>query len=272
MYALCWQLSQHDFGDLSVNNKNHGKKVLVTGGSRGIGSAIVRTLATDGYDVEFIYHASKDAAEALIKDLRHQYSDQGFSAHRLDLGDREAIDAFADQLANEEPYYALVHNAGQSYDTLAALVDQTRGEAIMQINFWSLTRLVTAMVRPMTQARMGRIVSIGSVTAMHGVKGNSIYSSTKGAALSYMRTLAVELAAKGVTANTIAPGFVDTDLLSQYEGHREKIEKQIPVGRYAHATEVAEMVRYLLSLEAAYITGSLMSIDGGMMASIGGSR
>jgi len=255
-----------------LNNPHLGKRVLVTGGSRGIGAAIVRTLGACGYDVQFIYHTSKESAVALLEELETGYPQQSFSAHQVDLGNREAVDVFAEHLLESDAFYAFVHNAGQSYDTLAALVDQTRAEAIMQVNFWSLTRLITALVRPMTRAREGRIVSIGSITALNGVAGNSIYASTKGAALSYMRSLAVELAPKGVTANTIAPGFVDTDLLSQYADHREKIEKQIPAGRYAAPAEVAGMVRYLLSSEAAYVTGTLLPIDGGLMASLGGRR
>jgi 3-oxoacyl-[acyl-carrier protein] reductase len=273
MSAWCWQRSLHDLAKgHSVSNSNKGKRVLVTGGSRGIGAAIVRTLGASGYDVEFIFHASKDPAEALLQELQTDYREQSFSARQVDLGERAAVDAFVEQLLERDAFYGFVHNAGQSYDTLAALVDQTRAQAIMQVNFWSLTRLITALVRPMTRARAGRIVNIGSVTAVHGVTGNSIYAATKGAALSYLRTLAVELAPKGVTANTIAPGFVDTDLLSQYTDHREKIEKQIPVRRYAQADEVAGLVRYLLSPEAAYVTGSLLPIDGGLMASLGGKR
>ncbi len=255
-----------------MNHSNTGKRVLVTGGSRGIGAAIVRMLGASGYDVEFIYHASKEPAEALLSELKAEYGEQDFSAHQVNLGDRNVVDDLAESLSERDAFYGFVHNAGQSYDTLAALVDQTRAEAIMQVNFWSLTRLVTALVRPMTRAREGRIVNIGSVTAVHGVAGNSIYAATKGAALSYLRTLAVELAPKGVTANTIAPGFVDTDLLSQYADHREKIEKQIPAGRYAQADEVAALVHYLLSPEAAYVTGSLLPIDGGLMACLGGKR
>jgi len=255
-----------------VSNSNKNKRVLVTGGSRGIGAAIVRMLGADGYDVEFIYHAAKEPAEALLKELQADFGEQSFSAHQVDLGDRNAVDDFVESLSEGDAFYGFVHNAGQSYDTLAALVDQARAEAIMQVNFWSLTRLITALVRPMTRAREGRIVSIGSVTAVQGVAGNSIYAATKGAALNYLRTLAVELAPKGVTANTIAPGFVDTDLLSQYAAHREKIEKQIPAGRYAQAEEVAALVHYLLSPQAAYVTGSLLPIDGGLMASLGGKR
>ncbi len=255
-----------------MEHSNRGKRVLVTGGSRGIGSAIVRTLAACEYDVQFIYRESAETAETLLKELRAERPNQSFSAHKVDLGDRNAVDTLSDRLSEEETLYALVHNAGQSYDTLAALVDQTRAEAIMQVNYWSLTRLVTAIIRPMMRARSGRIISIGSITALHGVPGNSIYASTKGAALSYMRTLAVELAPKGITANTIAPGFVDTDLLNLYADHRETIEKQIPVGRYAQPAEVAELVRYLLSPEAAYVSGSVVPIDGGLMASLGGRR
>ncbi len=255
-----------------MEHSNHGLRVLVTGGSRGIGSAIVSSLAKNGYDLQFIYHQSAEPAEALLKDMRAGYPDQSFTAHKVDLGDRAAVDAFADQLSEEDAFYALIHNAGQSYDSLAALVDQTRAEAIMQVNFWSLTRLVTAIVRPMLRARSGRIVSIGSITAMHGVPGNAIYAATKGASLSYLRTLAVELAPKGVTANTIAPGFVDTDLLNAYADHRKTIEKQIPIGGYAKPEQVAELVRYLLSPEAASVTGSVIPIDGGLTASLGGRR
>ena len=255
-----------------MSNSNSGKRVLVTGGARGIGSAIVRSLGASGYDVQFVYHQSDAPALALLQELKDTYPRQSFSAHKVDLGARTAVDAFAEQLSEQDTFYGFVHNAGQSYDTLAAIVDQDRAEAIMQVNFWSLTRLITTIVRPMTRARSGRIVNIGSVVAMHGVTGNSIYAATKGAALSYLRTLAIELAPKGVTANTIAPGFVDTDLLSQYADHRDKIEKQIPAGRYAQADEVAGLVRYLLSPEAAYVTGSLLPIDGGLMAGLGGKR
>ena len=255
-----------------MSNSNNGKRVLVTGGSRGIGSAIVRSLAANGYDVQFVYHQSDAPTQALLQELQDAYAGQSFSAHKVDLGARAAVDGFAEQLSEQDTFYGFVHNAGQSYDTLAALVDQDRAEAIMQVNFWSLTALITALVRPMTRARTGRIVNIGSVTALHGTAGNSIYAATKGAALSYLRTLAIELAPRGVTANTIAPGFVDTDLLSQYTDHRDRIEKQIPAGRYAQAEEVAGLVRYLLSPEAAYVTGSLLPIDGGMMAGLGGKR
>jgi len=255
-----------------VSNSNSGKRVLVTGGARGIGSAIVRSLGASGYDVQFVYHQSDEPAQVLLQELKDAYEGQSFLAHKVDLGERAAVDEFAEQLSEQDTFYAFVHNAGQSYDTLAALVDQDRAEAIMQVNFWSLTRLITALVRPMTRARSGRIVNIGSVVALRGATGNSIYAATKGAALSYLRTLAIELAPRGVTANTIAPGFVDTDLLSQYADHREKIEKQIPLGRYAQADEIAGLVRYLLSREAAYVTGSLLPIDGGLMAGLGGKR
>lgn len=255
-----------------MEQSHRGKRILVTGGSRGIGAAIVRLLAAEGYDIGFIYVQSKTAAQELLHELRTKHPGQTFSAHALDLGERAAVETFAQALAEETALYALIHNAGQSYDTLAALVDQTRAENLMQVNFWSLMQLVAAIVRPMMRAKAGRIISIGSITALHGAPGNAIYAATKGAALSYMRTLAVELAPKGVTANTIAPGYVDTDLLNLYAPHREKLEKQIPVGRYAHAEEVAALARYLLSPEAAYVTGATLTIDGGLSASLSGRR
>ena len=255
-----------------MEHSNHGLRVLVTGGSRGIGSAIVRCLADAGYDVQFIYNKSVEPAEALLKELRAGYSGQTFSAHQVDLGARAAVDAFADFLSEESALYAYVHNAGQSYDTLAALADQSRTEAIMQVNFLSLTKLVTAVLRPMMRAKSGRVVNIGSITALRGTPGNSIYAATKGAAQSYMSTLAVEIAPKGITANTIAPGYVDTDLLKLYSDHRATMEKQIPAGRFAQPEEIAALVRYLLCPEASYVTGSVIPVDGGLMASLTGRR
>ena len=136
----------------------------------------------------------------------------------------------------------------------------------MQVNFWSLTRLVTGAIRPMVRARAGRIVGIGSMAALHGMPGNAVYAASKGAMVSYLRTVAVELARKGITANVVSPGFVDTDLVAAYADHRERIETSIPAGRYARPSEVAALVRYLMSPAADYINGSVLPIDGGMSA------
>jgi NAD(P)-dependent dehydrogenase (short-subunit alcohol dehydrogenase family) len=251
-----------------MNNSAKGKTVIVAGGARGIGLAIVNALAADGYDVSFSYRASADEAAQLSKDLQARYPAQAISSHQVDMSNREQVDEFADLISHADSLYGLVYNAGGSYDTLAALVDQDRAEALFQLNFWALTRLAAAAARPLMRARSGRIVAIGSVTAQMGVSGNSMYAASKGAMLSYVRTLAIELARKGVTANYVSPGYVDTDLMAPYAAYRDRVEKQIPLRRFGEPDEVGALTRFLFSPLAGYITGAVIPIDGGVSAGL----
>ncbi|AWN37499.1 SDR family NAD(P)-dependent oxidoreductase [Methylobacterium radiodurans] len=247
------------------------KRVLVTGGAAGLGAAIVRALAQAGHAVDFTYRASASEAEALLAELRAAHPDGVFEAHALDLGDRAALDAFCAG-AEERVYYGLVHNAGQSADALALMLDQDRLEAAMQVNFTSLTRLAKALTRGMIRARTGRIVAIGSVAALRANAGNAAYAATKGALIAYCRTLAIESAKRGVTVNVIAPGFVDTRMMAPYAAHRATMERQIPAGRFADPAEVAALVRFLMEDAAGYITGAVLPVDGGLTAMMGVHR
>jgi 3-oxoacyl-[acyl-carrier protein] reductase len=251
-----------------VTDTASGKTVFVAGGARGIGQAIVSALAADGYDVSFSYRASADEAAQLSENLQSQYPSQTIRSYKVDLSDRQQVDEFATVIAETEALYGLVYNAGGSYDTLAALVDQARAEELFQLNFWALVRLAAAAARPLMRAKSGRIVTIGSVTAQRGVSGNSVYAASKGAMLSYIKTLAIELARKGVTANYISPGYVDTDLMAPYAEYRETLEKQIPLRRFAQPEEIGALTRFLFSPLAGYITGSVIPIDGGLSAGL----
>jgi len=248
--------------------KPNGKTVFVTGGARGIGEGIVRALAADGYNLSFTYRSSTEKAESLKKDLQDQFPDQAFAGHPVDMGDRAQVDDLAALIGETSDLYGLAYNAGGSYDTLAALVDQDKAEALFQLNFWALTRLAGAAARPLMRAKTGRIVAVGSITAQLGVSGNSIYAASKGAMLSYIRTLAIEIARKGVTANYISPGYVDTDLMAPYAAYREKVEQQIPMRRFAQPDEVGALASYLFSPLAGYITGAVIPIDGGASAGL----
>jgi len=241
------------------------RRVLVTGGARGLGEAIVRRLAGAGFEVEFTYASSSGPALALAAEL-------GVKALQCDLSDTQAVEALATTLEAGDAYWGFVHNAGTTYDTLAMMVDQAQGERLMQVNFWSLLRLVKALVRPMSAARAGRIVAVGSITAERGSQGNAVYAASKAAIRGFLTTLAVEVARRGVTVNTIAPGYVDTDMMAPYAGYREKIEKQVPLGRFAKSDEIAAAVAFLLSPDAGYISGSTLTIDGALSAAIAVQR
>lgn len=248
------------------------RRVLVTGGGRGIGAAIVRALVVGGHEVTFTYRSAAAPAEALIEDLKRQFPDRTVVGRPIDLSDESAIESFLAELEAEPAFSALVHNAGQPYDSLAAVMDQVKARAIMQVNFWSLTKLVGALIRPMTRARDGRIVVIGSIAALRANQGNAAYAASKAALLGYVRTLAIETARKGVTVNYVAPGFVDTEMMERYAAHRDKMADQIPAGRFARPEEIAGLVGFLLSPLAGYITGAVLPVDGGLSAALGVHR
>lgn len=246
-------------------------KILVTGGAKGVGAAIVRALAAAGHDVDFTFRSSADQAKALAGEITASHPDRSIAALPLDLSDKEALDAFCEAREGES-YFGLVHNAGQPYDSLAAMMAQDKAEAAMQVNFWAFTRLAKSLMRTMIRARAGRIVAIGSVAALRGNPGNAAYAASKGALISYAKTLAVETGKRGVTVNVIAPGFVDTDMMAPYAAYRDKMQAQIPAGRFAKPEEVAGLAAFLMSEPAAYISGTVLPIDGGLIAQLGVHR
>ncbi|MBM6593831.1 SDR family NAD(P)-dependent oxidoreductase [Microvirga pudoricolor] len=243
-------------------------RVLVTGGGKGVGAAIVRALVAAGHDVDFTYRSSADAATALADELMGAHPGRTVAIHPVDLSDTQAVEAFCESIEGES-WFGFVHNAGQPYDALAAMMQQDKAEAAMQVNFWSMTRIAKALMRGMIRAKAGRIVGIGSVAALQGNPGNAAYAASKGALISYCRTLAIETAKRGVTVNVIAPGFIDTDMMAPYAAYRDTMEKQIPAGRFAKPEEIAGLAAFLMSEPAAYITGTVLPIDGGLTAMIG---
>ena len=244
------------------------RRVLVTGGGRGLGAEIVRELARAGHEVVFTYRSASAKADALLKEL----ADKKVSARALDLADEKAVEDFAGWIENEAPLSGFVHNAGMSYDALAALMKVSEAEKVMRVNFWSFVRLSQSLIRPMTRARDGRIVVIGSLAALHANVGNGAYGASKAALFAFARTLATETARRGVTVNYIAPGFLDTEMLAPYAQYRDKLVGGIPAGRHGKPADVAGLVTFLMSPGAAYITGAVLPVDGGLSAGLGVQR
>jgi NAD(P)-dependent dehydrogenase (short-subunit alcohol dehydrogenase family) len=235
-------------------------RALVIGGRRGIGAAVVQTLADRGYEVTYTYRTEPGAFGA------------GIQARALDLADRAAVEAFAAEQEAADPWDALVQVGGTTYDALAAVMDQDAAEAAMQVNFFAFVRIARAVVRPMLRARTGRIVAIGSVIGQMASQGNAAYGATKAALLSYVRSLAIESARRGVTVNYVAPGFIDTDMMAPFAAYRAAAEGRIPAARYGRPEEIAAVVAFLVSLEAGYVNGAYIPVDGGMTAALGVPR
>jgi 3-oxoacyl-[acyl-carrier protein] reductase len=229
---------------------------------------VVRQLADDGYDVTFTYHASAEKAEELVA-----YSTVGsINAVRVDLTDMAAVQEVAELVATSGAFHAFVHCAGQTCDGLAVAKNIEAARVAMDVNFWSMVVLFQRLVRPMMAAHTGRVVLVGSLVAERGNRGNAFYAATKGALASFARSCTDELAARGLTINVVAPGYVDTPMMDAYRARGATLESRIPAGRFANADEVASLIRFLLGDDAAYINGATIMVDGGLHATLGTAR
>jgi len=232
-------------------------RALVIGGRRGIGAAVVETLAARGFAVTYTYRTDPGPFDPSIV------------GQRLDLSDKAAVESFAKVQEDAPAWDALIQVGGTTYDSLAATMDQDKAEAVMQVNYFAFARIARAVVRPMMRARTGRIVAIGSVIGQVASQGNAAYAATKAALLAYVRTLAIESARRGVTVNYVAPGFVDTEMMAPFAAYKAPTEGRIPAGRFAQPAEIAAVVAFLASKDASYVNGAYIPVDGGLTASAG---
>ncbi|MFY9488671.1 MAG: 3-oxoacyl-ACP reductase FabG [Solirubrobacterales bacterium] len=235
---------------------------MVTGASRGIGRAIALRLARDGHDVAITYSNDADGAAETVRLIEAEGA--RCISVRADVRDVAAVSAAFDQVADQlGTVGVLVNNAGVRHDGLALRLTDEQWNATIDANLTGAFNCSRAALRPMVSARHGRIVMISSVSGIHGNPGQVAYGASKAGLIGMAKTLAKEYARKKITVNVVAPGPVETAMT---EGLVEKIAESVPLGRAGTPEEVAAAVSFLTSDDAAYITGTVLPVDGGMTA------
>ena len=239
------------------------RTALVTGASRGIGAAIARALARDGWRVGVNYRTDRDGAESVVSEIERDGGEAIVLA--ADVADRDAPDTLFGALEShfDGPVLALVNNAGISRDDLTPSLGDEEWDAVLQTDLTAAFRLTRRALRPMLRARTGRIVNISSIAGLRANPGQANYAAAKAGLIALTKTSAVEVARRGVTVNAVAPGLIETEFIG---GASKELLDAIPARRIGTPAEVAACVRFLTSDEASYVTGAVLTVDGGLAA------
>ncbi|MDR1019715.1 MAG: 3-oxoacyl-[acyl-carrier-protein] reductase [Synergistaceae bacterium] len=243
---------------------SHGRVALVTGASRGIGRAVALKLASDGFRVAINYQNSASAAQEVLEQIRA--SGGTAMTARADVSSAEQVKELFEAVSRElGPVEVLVNNAGITRDNLLMRMSDEEWDSVVRTNLNSVFFCTRAAIRTMMKARFGRIVAMSSVSGLAGNAGQANYAAAKAGILGIIKSIAREAGSRGVTANVIAPGYVETDMTASLaESVRERALAQIPAGRYGLPEDVASVAAFLASDGASYINGQVIAVDGGM--------
>lgn len=237
---------------------------LVTGASRGIGRAVAEGLAADGFDLALVYAGNAEAAAEAVAAC--EAAGATARAYRCDVVSADEVKATVGAVLDDfGAVWALVNNAGVTRDGLLVRMKDEDFERVVGVNLTGAFNMTRALTRAFMRQRGGRVVNMSSVVGLMGNAGQANYAASKAGLIGLTKSVARELAPRGVTVNAVAPGFVRTDMTAALpEQVVERYEGQIPLGRLAAPSEVAAVVRFLVSNAAAYVTGEVVRVDGGM--------
>lgn len=238
--------------------------VVVTGGSRGIGRAVVTRLARDGFDVAFCYRSDASAADQTVKEAAA--SGSRVVAYQVDVADADAVRAFIAAVeADQGAVHALVTSAGVVSDNPLVLMRDEQWRDVIATNLDGTYNLCRAVVFSLMKRHAGTIVTLSSVAGVGGNATQSNYAASKAGIIAFTRSLAKELGRYGIRANSVAPGLIETDMTAGLADEvKQRILGQVPLGRFGTAEEVADLVSFLVSDRAVYISGQVLGIDGGL--------
>jgi 3-oxoacyl-[acyl-carrier protein] reductase len=248
---------------VNIDSGLTGKVALVTGGSRGIGRAVVELFARDGMDVVFFFRGNEAAAREVVTAV--QAAGGKAEAMQVDVADAEAVAAAVEHIVDGRGRIdVLVNNAGIVRDNILGMLEDEDIRAVLDTNVGGVFNVTRAVVRHMISKRSGRIVNLSSVAAEKGGRGQSNYAASKGAIEAFTRAMAVELASRKITVNCVAPGVIETEMSQQVRDLADdQIKARILLRRYGQAQDVAHAVWFLASRFADYITGEVLHVDGG---------
>jgi len=245
--------------------KLSGKIALVTGGSRGIGEAIVRRLSAEGATVYFTYNSSPDKASALAQEL-------SVHAVQADVANADSVNNLIKTVLEHPTNTAkridiLVNNAGITKDTLVLRMSENDWDSVIDTNLKGAFLTSKAVCKPMMSQRAGKIINIGSIVGITGNAGQVNYAASKAGLIGLTKSFAKELSSRNILVNCVAPGYIDTDMTAKISDEQKKaLQSSIPLGRTAQPSEIASVVAFLASDDASYITAQTIVVDGGLAA------